>query len=150
MTSFRQDISWEQEQTLLSANRQLLEMRAHRQAQREKIEKNNCVGLGREIGNGGLANIGKIVKSLVKDIRANLPSNSSDLIDVWREIGGKAIASATIRVEIRNGFVNVLMDNHILKNEIENFRKDGLLVEMRKRLPEKVIRGIRVKIGKKE
>ena len=152
MTLSREENSAGHEEALLAANMRLLEMRAQWQAGREKKEKANCVALGREFGVGDSAKFGKLLKSLIKEVRGNLPAKgaSESLLLAWQEVGGEDIAVATIKVEMRNGFVNVVMDNHILKQEIESFRHEQLLSGLRQRFPEKIIRGIRVKIGNKK
>ena len=82
----------------------------------------------------------------------SLPANDpkSELLAAWQEVGGEEIAATTVGVEMRNGFLNVVMDNHILKQEIESFRNEQLLADLRRRLTGKIIRGIRVKIGNKK
>ena len=152
MTSLREDKTGKHEQILLSANSRLLEMRAYRLTQQEKIEKRISEGLGREKGIGRVVNVGKIIKPIFNDIRANYLAHEkqNELLAIWREVSGEQIALATINVKMHNGFFYVFIDNHILKQEIENFRNALLLSEVKKRLPGTIIRGLRVKIGNKE
>ena len=152
MISFREESQAGEEIALQAANRRLLEMRARRESKREKAEKANCAELGRELGTGGGAKFGKLLKALVREIRSSLPAHDqkSELFAAWQEVGGEEIAAATVGVEMRNGFLNVVMDNHILKQEIESFRNEQLLADLRRSLTGKIIRGIRVKIGNKK
>lgn len=152
MISFREESQTWQEEALQAANRRLLEMRERRQALREKAEKANCAELGREPGAVARVKFGKLLKTLVREIRASLPvaGKKSELLAAWQEVGGEAIAASTVGVELRNGFLNVVMDNHILKHEIESFRHEQLLADVRRRLAGTIIRGIRVKIGNKQ
>lgn len=138
-----------QEIILQIANRRLLDMRRRYQSWRAKIENNNCVEKGRDIGVGKQATLKNLLKVLVRETRSRLSKidEGSELFSAWSEISGAEIANATIKVVLRNGFLNVTMNNHILKHEIESFRKERLLSDMRKRLVNKIIRDIRVKIG---
>lgn len=152
MIAFREESQAGQDEALQAANRRLWEMRERRQSRREKAEKANCAELGRDVGTGGQAKFSKLLKALVREIRASLPADApkSELLAAWQDVGGEAIAAATIGVEMRNGFLNVVMDNHILKNEIESFRHEQLLADLKRRFTGKIIRGIRVKIGNKK
>ena len=150
----RQD---EVEEPLLTANRCLLAGRSRYRDARADNEKKNCLHnpydpeLKREPGRGELAKIGILTKELLREIRRNLPSikEKDELFAIWREVGGPGIAAATVGVGMRNGFFHVMMDNHILKQEIESFLHEKLLAAMKERLPGKTIRGIRVKISQK-
>ena len=72
---------------------------------------------------------------------------SAQLAQDWRAAAGDRIADRTRVVGVRHGVLHVGVQNSALLGELASFHKDRLLDEMRRRLPESRLRGLKFKLN---
>lgn len=143
----------EEDQLIIEeANNRLLEQRKILQAKLQKNEVINCIkikqenGIEREPGQRKISGFNDLVKFILRKIKQTRNSKENELLQIWESINSEEVNKATCGIENSNGFITVKISNFIIKNELENFLANSLLIKFRDKMPGKVIRGIKFKI----
>ena len=72
---------------------------------------------------------------------------SAALENAWSDVAGRSIAGCTRPSRLRGGTLEILVDNPMLLQELEAFRKRELLQRLRSTLPDTPVRELRFRLG---
>ncbi len=91
-----------------------------------------------------ISSIKQTLKSIKKDIRKQNKNTKTDWNLIWKSIVGSEIISFTKVKRWHNGFLEVIVDNPVLRSELDAFYKDSLIDTLREYIDDKkILRGIK-------
>lgn len=89
----------------------------------------------------------EILPGLIRKVRAEGRGAVSRVQAAWPEIVGAPTAGRTRILGVENGQVRVAVASAALKHDLHTFRREEVLAELRRRLPELRIRGVSYRVG---
>jgi len=98
-------------------------------------------------GPGTPPTLGAALAELIRIKGVAGSGESTQLAKDWRAAAGDRIADRTRVIGVRHGVLHVGVQNSALLGELASFHKDRLLDEMRRRMPESRLRGVKFKLN---
>ena len=89
----------------------------------------------------------EILSGLIRQVRSEGRGAVSRVQGVWGEIVGAPTALRTRILAVENGRVRVAVASAALKHDLSVFRREEVLAELRRRLPELRIRAVSYQVG---
>ena len=110
-----------------------------RKSVREKLKKEELRRNKREINP-----IKNTLKSLKKEIKKQTKNSNDDWNNIWKQVVGEEIRNYTKVKRWHNGFLEIKVENPILRSELDAFFKESLIESIKELVSDnRVIRGIK-------
>ncbi len=88
--------------------------------------------------------IKQTLKNIKKDIKKQSKNTKNDWNLIWKNVVGKEIEEYTQVKRWHNGFLEIIVDNPILRSELDAFYKNSLIETLREYVEDKkILRGIK-------
>ncbi len=88
--------------------------------------------------------IKKTLNNLKKEFKKQSKNSNDDWNSIWKQVVGEEIRNYTRVKRWHNGFLEIIVENPILRSELDAFFKNSLIDSIKELISdEKVIRGIK-------